>query len=130
MIMGRLDPRTVLVVDDDRDIRDSVRDLIEDEGYEVAAVRHGGEAQEWLLKNPAPAVILLDLMMPNMNGWQFLGWLRERDDELAQVPVVLISGAPEHGLDLARRSRPLQGCLMKPFNADDLLQKVGDAMAA
>lgn len=130
MIMGRLETRTVLVVDDDRDMRDTVRDLIEDEGYEVAAVRHGGEAQEWLLRNPAPAVILLDLMMPNMNGWQFLSWLRERDDELAGVPVVLLSGAPEHGLDLARRARPLQGWLAKPFDVTDLLKKVETAMAA
>ena len=130
MIMGRLETRTVLVVDDDRDLRDTVRDLIEDEGYEVATVRHGGEAQEWLLKNSAPAVILLDLMMPNMNGWQFLSWLRQREDGLAEVPVVLLSGAPEHGLDLARRSRPLQGCLLKPFDVDDLLKKVETAMAA
>jgi CheY-like chemotaxis protein len=128
MIMGRFRTQTVLVVDDDRDIRDSVRDLIEDEGYEAVAVRHGGEAQEWLLKNPPPAVILLDLMMPNMNGWQFLAWLRERKS-LEGVPVVLMSGAPEHGLDLARRTRQLQGWLQKPFEPEALIEEVGKLVA-
>lgn len=128
MIMGRFRTRTVLVVDDDRDIRDFVRDLIEDEGYEVVAVRHGGEAQEWLLRSAPPAVILLDLMMPNMSGWQFLNWLREQED-LEDVPVVVMSGAPDHGLDLARKSRALQGILRKPFEAEQLLEEVQKRVA-
>jgi CheY-like chemotaxis protein len=128
MIMGRFKTHTVLVIDDDRDIRDGVRDLIEDSGYEAVAVRHGGEAQEWLLKNPPPAVILLDLMMPNMNGWQFLAWLRERES-LEDVPVVLMSGAPEHGLDLAKSTRKLQGWLVKPFEPEQLLEKVEKLVA-
>lgn len=130
MIMGRLQSRAVLVVDDDRDVRESLRDLIEDEGYEVVAVRHGGEAQEWLLRNQPPAVILLDLMMPNMNGWQFLTWLRERQDALADVAVVLLSGAPPHGVDLAEHTRELQGCLTKPFDPQDLLARVGELVQA
>jgi CheY-like chemotaxis protein len=129
MIMGRLESRVVLVIEDDRDVREIVRDLLEDAGYEVAAVRHGGEAQEYLLKNPAPAMVLLDLMMPNMNGWQFLTWLEQHED-LADLPVVLLSAAPDHGVALAKRTRTVHGCLPKPFDPEALVEVVGQACAA
>ena len=62
----------ILVVDDDPDIRDSLREVLEDEGYEVACVGNGREALDHLkTANPRPCVILLDLMMPVMDGWQF-----------------------------------------------------------
>jgi CheY-like chemotaxis protein len=128
MIMGRFQTHTVLVVDDDRDVRESIRDLIEDAGYEAIAVRHGGEAQEFLLRNPRPAIVLLDLMMPNMNGWQFLSWLQAQDD-LEDLPVIVMSAAPEHGLALARTTRKLQGWLRKPFEPKKLIETVADLAA-
>lgn len=128
MIMGRFQTHTVLVVDDDRDVRESIRDLIEDAGYEAIAVRHGGEAQEFLLRNPRPACVVLDLMMPNMNGWQFLSWLEEQEG-LSDLPVIVMSAAPEHGLDLATKTRKLQACLRKPFEAKALIDTVSDLAA-
>ena len=81
----------VLVVDDDPDIRDSLREVLEDEGYEVACVGNGREALDHLkTTNPRPCVILLDLMMPVMDGWQFR---REQklDADIAGIPLVVIT---------------------------------------
>jgi CheY-like chemotaxis protein len=81
----------VLVVDDDADIRDSIGDILELRGYRVFRAANGREALERLRSGPPPCVILLDLMMPVLNGWEF----REQqtsDVRLAGVPVVVISG--------------------------------------
>jgi len=81
----------ILVVDDDPDIRDSLREVLEDEGYEVACVGSGQEALHHLkTTTPQPCVILLDLMMPVMDGWQFR---REQKlhPEIAEIPLVVIT---------------------------------------
>jgi CheY-like chemotaxis protein len=81
----------ILVVDDDPDIRDSLREVLEDEGYEVACVGNGQEALDHLkTATPRPCVILLDLMMPVMDGWQFR---REQKlhAEIADIPLVVIT---------------------------------------
>jgi CheY-like chemotaxis protein len=81
----------ILVVDDDADIRDSLREVLEDEGYDVACVTNGREALDHLrTASPAPCVILLDLMMPVMDGWQFR---REQkaNPEIAQIPLIVIT---------------------------------------
>ena len=62
----------ILVVDDDAEIRESLSDLLSDEGHRVRAAANGKEALELLRQTPAPCMILLDLMMPVMNGWQFV----------------------------------------------------------
>lgn len=81
----------VLIVDDDKDIRQSLADLLEDEGYTVARAEHGQAALEFLrAQTQAPKLILLDLNMPVMTGWEF----REaqlQDPSLADIPVVVIS---------------------------------------
>src|SRR5215510_8699670 len=61
----------VLVVDDDQDIRDALCELLRDEGYEAIAVANGEEALTYLKGGNLPCVILLDLMMPVMDGWEF-----------------------------------------------------------
>jgi CheY-like chemotaxis protein len=81
----------VLVVDDDPDIRESLREVLEDEGYDVACVGNGREALDHLkAAKPRPCVILLDLMMPVMDGWQFR---REQklDADIADIPLVVIT---------------------------------------
>jgi CheY-like chemotaxis protein len=81
----------VLVVDDDPDIRDSLRDVLEERGYEVSTVANGREALD-LLKStsPQPCVILLDLMMPVMDGMQFRKE-QKRDPSIANIPLVVIT---------------------------------------
>ena len=91
MSMGTSGPcGGILVVDDDPDIRDSLREVLEDEGYSVACVGNGREALEYLHRSPRPCLILLDLMMPIMDGWQFR---REQkaDADIAGIPLVVIT---------------------------------------
>jgi serine/threonine protein kinase len=95
-----LPARQVLVVDDDPAARDSLRKLLEREGYTVATAADGREALARLRAFPLPDLILLDLLMPVMDGWEFLREQRH-DPALASVPVVVISGtdpAPGSGL--------------------------------
>ena len=80
----------VLVVDDDYAVLDAMKDILEDEGYEVSVAANGLEALKELERGPRPCVILLDLMMPVMNGWEF----REKqleDDGLAAIPTIIVT---------------------------------------
>ena len=90
--MGQAMPH-ILVIEDDSDIREDLAELLRDQGYRVATARDGAEALEYL-RSEAPCLILLDLMMPVMDGWEF----RRRmlaDDRVAHVPTVLLTGAAE-----------------------------------
>jgi CheY-like chemotaxis protein len=84
--------RVVLVVDDDPAIREALADLLADEGYRVVTAMNGVEALD-KLREPSqarPCVILLDLMMPHMNGHQFFAE-QQQDRTLASIPIVVIS---------------------------------------
>jgi CheY-like chemotaxis protein len=106
----------ILVVDDERDIRDAIAELLEDEGYEVQGAADGAEALA-KARDFHPAVVLLDLMMPGMNGWEFRS--RQRGDpELSAIPVIVVSALGKvPGVDAA-------GYLQKPFELEDLLSAV------
>src|SRR5262245_55470921 len=82
----------VLIVEDDRELREAVGSVLEDEGCSVRSASNGAEALEILHKNGNgyPCIILLDLMMPVMNGWQFLE-SRKSDAKLDKIPVVVMS---------------------------------------
>src|SRR4051794_28574938 len=84
--------KLILVVDDDPDLRDTLGQILEDEGYSVAAASNGREALAYLRERPAPSLILLDLMMPVMDGWQFRSEQR-LDSVLAKIPVLVISAS-------------------------------------
>jgi len=81
---------TVLVVEDDPELLLSLSEVIESEGYCVSCARHGLEALGRLRGGVKPSVILLDLMMPIMNGWQFR-YEQRQDSDLAKIPVVVVS---------------------------------------
>ena len=106
----------VLVVDDERDIRDAITELLSDEGYEVEGASDGAEALT-KARDCHPGLVLLDLMMPGMNGWEFRD--RQRGDpELAGIPVVVLSAFGRvPGVDAA-------AYLQKPFELEDLLTTV------
>ena len=80
----------VLVVEDDCDIRNALRDVLEDEGYRVRTAANGREALDLLESAGAPCVILLDLMMPVMDGWQFR---REQkaNSNISSIPLIVIT---------------------------------------
>lgn len=90
------DARTapVLIADDDSDARETVADILRDEGFDVVTAQDGQDAVEWMDHSPRPAAILLDLSMPRMNGREVLKWLR-RHRRFAAVPVCIISAEPE-----------------------------------
>jgi CheY-like chemotaxis protein len=110
---------TVLVVEDDHDIRVSVRNLLEDEGYRVLTVTDGRAALDLLERaEPSPALIILDLMLPVMDGWEFAERLRALP-RLAGIPIVIMSAYQE----------PPPPCeavafVRKPINSDVLLNVV------
>jgi len=114
-------PRPVLIVEDDADLREMMAQLLTLEGYQIETVANGREALEYLNDAPRPDVILLDLMMPIMDGWEFRR--RQQDDPaLADVPVIVLTA-----LDQAQaRAGDLNGVdfLKKPLDFDRLLDLV------
>jgi CheY-like chemotaxis protein len=110
----------VLVVDDDASMRSVVAELLEDQGYVVDTARDGVQALQRVRDTP-PAAILLDMMMPVLDGWGFVEACRQQSICLG-VPVVVMSAA--HGLsELTWRLQQLgvRAVLAKPFDADALL---------
>lgn len=105
----------VLVVDDDPYIRDSLRDLLESEGYTVAEAPDGEAALNLLRRGVQPALILLDLAMPVMDGRTFLAH-KQADRDLARIPTVVVSAVPE-----PIHSAEVLGVVSKPIDVDRLL---------
>jgi CheY-like chemotaxis protein len=83
--------KCILIVDDDVDIRETIRDVLEDEGYRVIVASDGANALGLLRRGVVPRLILLDLMMPVMNGWEFREEL-QRDPALSAIPIVVLTG--------------------------------------
>jgi len=111
---------TVLVVEDDACIRDLVLELLGGEGWKVVGAGNGEEALRRLREGPVrPELILLDLMMPVMDGWQFRAE-QLRDPTLAQIPVVLMSASPEE----VAAEVSVDDRVPKPFDIDALLRAV------
>ena len=112
----------VLIVEDDTDLRETLSQILTDEGYRVWSVEHGKAALDCLRDGSKPCLILLDLTMPVMNGWQFRAEQRE-DPDLAEIPVVVISA----GANLAAQVVPLgiQDYIRKPIQLGQLLATVG-----
>lgn len=112
----------ILVVEDDRDIRETVVEILRDEGYEVVGAMNGADALDRLRDGSSlPSLILLDLMMPVMDGRTFRLEL-QHDAALASIPVVLLSANSE----LSRQADDLgvAGFLTKPLTPDSLVQAV------
>lgn len=109
--------RTVMVVDDDPTMRDTLSEALRHEGYHVSSARNGADALAALRRLPT-SVVLLDLGMPVMDGWGFLE-AREEDPKLKAIPVVVISGAAE---DQARLAPYGAAWVPKPIHIDELLK--------
>jgi CheY-like chemotaxis protein len=113
---------SILVVDDDADIRSSLTEILGDEGYRVAGVRNGREALAYLQEQTRPSLILLDMMMPEMDGWRFR-LEQQRSPELASIPVVILSA---HGnVREAALALGAADYLRKPLRIESLLEIAG-----
>jgi CheY-like chemotaxis protein len=110
---------TVLIVEDEEDLRELMRDALQMQGYTVVTAEEGTDALRKIDDIGRPCVILLDLLMPGMNGWDFFDKLRERP-ELASVPVIIHSSASSRAPAGATR------VLQKPLAFDSLLSVVAE----
>jgi CheY-like chemotaxis protein len=105
---------SVLVVDDDEAIRDVIAEVLRDEGYSVICAENGAEALRAIGRERHPDLVLLDLMMPVMSGWEVLEHLQE-SEELKRIPVVIVSAMTAPGVSEH---------LAKPIDLDRLLETV------
>lgn len=111
--------RNVLVVEDDPDIQESLKILLEEEGCQVDTAGNGVEALTQLENGELPNLILLDLMMPVMSGWEFLDRVRD-DVRLKKIPIVVVTAAGEQKETPAGAMRLMR----KPINLDALINLV------
>jgi two-component system sensor histidine kinase/response regulator len=119
--------QTVLVVEDDCNCRLMVQAVLQDEGYEVGCAANGCEAIEYLRKAGPVGLILLDLNMPVMGGFEFREW-QLATLRFAKIPVILFSG--HHNLARIAESLEVSGFFAKPFDFDVLLDAVQGAVRA
>ena len=120
---------TVLVVDDEADIRELVRLNLELDGHEVVLAADGGEALEYAV-GEHPDVIVLDVMMPGVDGWTVLSELKASPDPyVSDIPVIMLTARSD---DLDRIRGGIEGAiryLTKPFSPAELRDEVGEAVA-
>jgi signal transduction histidine kinase len=118
-------PRRILLVEDDPDIRVSLQSILTDDGFEVVACANGREALDRLGAMPAPDLIILDLMMPVMDGWQFR-IQQKNDPALAQIPVIAISA------DASSKAAAIDAAayLNKPFDHTKLMAAIDRVLVA
>ena len=122
---------TILIVDDDSDVRRALTELLEDEGYAVAGAANGRAALEMIRGGIRPSIILLDLMMPGMNGWDFRS-AQLRDPELSGVPVVVVtaSGFNQEAIRTELGSIELVSKPIQPTKLLDLIERLTSAARA
>jgi CheY-like chemotaxis protein len=111
----------ILIIEDDDDLRDSLNELLTIHNYQVIGVSNGREALDRLESGLSPCIIILDLMLPVMNGWDF----RQQqlaDNRWSEIPTIVLSGVN----DLALESSRLQavGFFSKPIDFPSLFQTV------
>jgi CheY-like chemotaxis protein len=128
MSVGQKMSAHIMVVEDDRDIRESVVEVLEEEGHVVTSAGDGREALELLQRaSPAPDLILLDLMMPVMSGYQF----REEQLKLpafAAIPVLIVTADVNARAKVA--SLKAAGFVQKPLKIQPLLDLIDQLLAA
>jgi CheY-like chemotaxis protein len=115
-------PSYVCVIDDDPDIREVIALALEEHGYRVVVAADGAEGLRELRRDPGCSLILLDLMMPGLNGWEFRE-IQQKDSALAKIPVLVLSGVrglPEHAEQLDATAY-----LQKPVELERLISAIG-----
>ena len=120
--MRRQCGKTVLVVEDDPGVREAIAEVLQDHEYHPVSACNGAEALEQLRDAPQmPCVILLDMMMPTMDGFQFRA-AQESDPSLRDIPVVLLSAHAD--ADTAAARMKADGFLKKPVELETLLDTI------
>lgn len=125
MVNVRENVEPILVVDDDADIRDSLAELLVDEGYTVRCFASGDEALAHLRHDGKASLIILDLMMPGMNGWAFREE-QQHDEKLADIPVIAMSAVADLEPPWPPPGETTLMC--KPVDVDVLLDRVAETV--
>ena len=114
----------VLVVDDDEEVRGTLGAVLQAEGFEVIEARNGLHALQQLLRFPLPDLILLDMTMPVMTGFEFLE-LQEEDPRIRAIPVIAVTVHAR-----VAEIRGVQRLVRKPFDLTELLKVIREGLAA
>ncbi len=124
----RSDARRILLVDDYVEVRDAVREALEERGYAVVEAAHGQQALHYLVSHAPGAVdlIVLDLVMPVMDGWQFLR-VASNYVGLMRIPVVIVSGHPPRLNQTNHRG--VIGVLHAPYEMRELIALVAAGLS-
>ena len=120
-------PRKILIVEDDSRLRSGLGELLGQNGYEVVAAASGEQAISHLRSEGRTDLIVLDLRMPGMNGWQLRSELR-RDSELAGIPVIVATA--DWNAESEAQTLGAVCCLRKPFSPKQLIETVKRFAAA
>lgn len=112
-------PQPVLLVEDDPSTLMGLVELLSSQGYPVLSAQNGAEAVDLLSEGLRPGVILLDLTLPKVSGWEFLNYLR-RDGELREIPVIVVTALSQQEAHVIGADLVLQ----KPVNLSELLAEV------
>jgi DNA-binding response OmpR family regulator len=120
-------PHRVMIVEDEPEIRLFVGMMLRTEGYEVLEAEDGRAALALLEKGPRPEIVLLDVMMPGLNGWQVFEQMQLRE-EWSQIPVLLLTALAQRS-DVERAVQlGVDGYLTKPFEPADLIVKIEETL--
>jgi CheY-like chemotaxis protein len=112
---------TILIVEDDFDVRESLSEALRDEGYAIDCAVDGEQALEYLRGGARPGLILLDLMMPRMSGSEFR-MIQKVDPQLRHVPVVLLSA--DGAMEEKAKALETDGAIRKPIDLELLLKVI------
>jgi len=115
------DEKSILIVEDDLDLREALSAVLRDEGYRVAMAADGREALDCLRRQSRPSLILLDLTMPVMNGWQFRAEQR-RDPDISEIPVVVLSAGDYRAEQMGQLE--ITDYVRKPIELGHLLRMI------
>lgn len=110
--------KSILIIEDDKSIREAICELLTDEGYEVSTAANGERALEYLRSHPIPCLVLLDMMMPIMGGREFLD-IVIKDSVLAPIPVFILSASVDK-----TNSEGAVGYIKKPADLDLIVKIV------
>lgn len=120
-----LNGRRILIVEDEEDIRETLRDFFEGEGCKVSTAGHGEEALQTLASEEQPHLILLDLMMPVMNGEEFVAKKNE-DASFSKIPVLIMSA--DHQTEQRAQAMKIKHFIRKPLSLNRLISMAGEAL--
>lgn len=119
--------RRILIVDDDAEIVDSVRFALERRGYEVLVARNGTEAL-MRIERDAPGLVILDVVMPQRSGFLVLDRVRQHGSVTPKI--VMVTGQTEDRVREFAQSRGVDAFLLKPFDLDELLERIEELLPA